>query len=236
MSVRSLLAVALLSAFVLASLPASAQVPPVAGGPSKVTIVDLAPGPAPVSAGSTHSVGFSVNFQAQGFQCTSASSVTIDLAVTNAGQAPVGVVPVVDPPNLTIAVPGPAVYQSVAPGTPAVPFNGTGTATLRITIGPNAASGSYKATVGASFKSVQPNGCVGTLPDAQDSKNHEITIAGSGGTGGGNTSQPPVGGNNTNMTNPPPSEPPKKSPGLEPLLGAGVLAAVGAARRFRRQD
>lgn len=238
MRLRVLIGLVLVS-LVAASLDAAAQ-------DITVTIVDLAPGPARVNAGQADTQGFSVNVFATGFQCTSAGAILVDLAVTNAGAAPAGVVAIVDPANLSFPVqPGP---YGLPGGTPppaplpvAAPYNSTLPATLRITT-TAAASGTFTASVSASHKAATAGdpGCIGTLPEKSDTKTHQVLIAGAGPVGGNGTSPPgPIGGNNTtggNETGPPPVEPPQKGflPGFEPLVAVAAAGLLALASRRRR--
>jgi hypothetical protein len=226
------LAVALVTA---ALLPAHAAAQ--ATGTTTLQIVDLPPGPATVNAGQTHTPQFNVNFQASGFQCTSAAQVSVTLVVTNANAAPQGVTPSVDPANLTFDIPVGA-YQTIAPGLPVMPYNATQGASLRVVASPTAASGTYRASVSAVFPATDltPN-CIGTLPAAEASGTHEVNIVGS--TGGNatppGTSPPPGGNNNTgNGTQPPP--PPARSPGfgVEIVVAGAIAAAAAVAGRARK--
>lgn len=231
MRLRLLLALALF-ALPMASLHAAAQ-----GSPTvTISIVDLAP-TATVNAGGAHSVGFTVQVEASGFQCTQGGTMQIDVALSNAGAAPPGVTPSVEPANISIAVPGPAVYGAPVPGLPVgAPLNESGAATLRIAT-TAAASGVFPATVSASFAGGEIAGCVGALPQASATANHQLTInaATSGNTTGGGTTPGPgtgTGGNNT--TGQQPAPPPSRGlPGFEPLLvlGAGAIALVARRRR-----
>jgi hypothetical protein len=241
MTLRSLLVLAF-SAALLGSGFAAAQTP----SSAKVTITDLAPGPATLAPGQTQTVSFNVNVFAAGFQCTTADKFVVDLVLTNAAAAPPGVKATVDPANVTIAVPVGA-YQDTS-GLPAplpvgAPFNASGAATLKITADPSTAGGDFKASVSAALKDGQPGqaqnggGCVGTVPAAQDTKTHEVVISagtsGGNNTGGGPIGGGPPGGNSTggNTSAPPPEEPTKKSPGIEPLVIVGVVGALAVLRR-----
>ena len=90
----------------IAAAPALAQ-----GATVTLSIQELTPSGS-VNAGQTHSAAFKVQMTASGFQCTQPATVTLDLALTNAAAAPPGVTASVDPANLTLTIPGPAVYGS----------------------------------------------------------------------------------------------------------------------------
>lgn len=228
MRLRPLLVLVLL-ALPLASLQAAAQ------GGATMTITVTGPASATVNAGGTHSASFDVNVVISGVQCASPGTVEIGVALSNAGAAPAGVTPTVDPANITIDIP-PGIHGAPVPGLPVgTPVNATATATLRIAT-TAAAGGTYPATIAASWAGGSAGqGCVGDIPAAQGSANHQLTIVPQqtgNGTSPSPSPNPGPGGNNTgNNTSQPP--PPRGLPGFESLAlaGAAVLVAVVARRR-----
>ncbi|HEV8360991.1 MAG TPA: hypothetical protein VGR28_11105 [Candidatus Thermoplasmatota archaeon] len=220
------LVVALLALAAVAP-PAVAQVP---AGTITVAIVDLPPGPARLNAGQTVSVGFNVQVTATNFQCTSPGAIDVALAITNAGAAPAGVTAAVDPANLSFPV-QPGVYGLPQPIPAGQPFNATLPATLRVTTSPSS-SGNFAISVSAAHAAAQACTPTGDLPDASDTKTHQVTIQGQTGGNGTGPGPGPIGGNNT--TEPPPSGNPPASkglPGFEAALAVTGLALLALRRR-----
>jgi hypothetical protein len=231
MRTAPVLVLALLGA-VAAAAPAFAQ----GGGTVTISIQGLGAS-ATAQAGQTHTAQFTVQVEASGFQCTQASTMSIDVSVANAAQAPPGATASVDPPNITLPVNAPAVYGLPTGPTPlpvGQPFNASGTATFKLVTEPTA-TGSFPASIQASFKGGALDNCQGTLPAATASATHTVTIQGgsapgnsTNGTSPSPTPTPTPGGNSTT---PPP--PPAKTPGFE-AVGA-LVASLGVAVALRRR-
>lgn len=227
MRLRLLLALALV-ALPLASFQAAAQ------GTPTMTITVTGPPTASVNAGQPHQASFQVAVQASGFQCTQAGQIDIAVALSNAGGAPPGVTPTVDPPMLSFAVP-PGVYGSPLPPEVPVPvgepLNESGQVTLRI-VTTAEAGGVFPATIAATYAGgAAGQGCFPDLPATSGSANHQVTIVAQQDNA---TTPPPstpgnMSGNNTGGQ-PPPS---RGLPGFEPLVAFGALAVAVLARRRR---
>lgn len=217
-------------ALAAAALPAAAQAPS-AQPMLTVTIVDLPPGPASVLAGQSEMVSFRVQVEASGFQCAQEAMISVDLALTGAGAAPAGLTLSIEPPNITFRVP-PGAYLGLGQE-PLGAYNESASATLRVATTPDARTGPFQASVSAAYAGGQPMGCVGTLPQAQDTKTHTVDVR------GGNVTQPPptgppTGNETGNTTQPPPEQPRRGLPGFGPLLVAGAAALVALAARRPR--
>lgn len=231
MRLRLLFALAVL-ALPLASFQAAAQ-----GAPT-MTLSLSGPPTASLNAGATHSASFTGYAEIQA-QCPNAKTIELSAALTNAGSAPAGVTPTLEPANITIDIPQ-GVHGPVVPGLPVDP-----TPTLNVTL-PSltlrvvtnaAASGVFPAAVSVSWAGgdLGPE-CIGNMAAASATVNHQVTIVPSA---GGNATTPPgttppPGGNNTGGNNTGAPPPPANTPGFEPLVLAGALALVAVAARRRK--
>lgn len=232
MRLRLLFALAVL-ALPLASFQAAAQ-----GGDATITISLSGPATATVNAGQSHSANFAGFVEISGIQCTQPGSIELTAALSNAGAAPAGVTPTVEPANITVEIPQGS-HGAIVPGLPPLgpAVNQSISVTLRVAT-TAAASGVLPATVAVSFAGGSAGqGCLNNVPAASGTANHQVTIVG-GASGGNGTSPPgttpPTGGNGTgNNTAPPPAAPPR-TPGFEPLVLAGALAVVAVAVRRRK--
>lgn len=204
-------------AFLLGLPLASAQAAPEAS-----LALDVSPGPVEIALGDSHDTPLEVTLTIRGIVCASPASVKVPLSVKDKPSPLAGVRGILDPAELTFAIP--------AGSHSATPYTGSAASTLRVSVATDAQGAhEHEFEVTALYAGGVPNGCqaAGSIAAADAIGSHKIMT----GAGSGTTPPSHAMGDGSSMSG---AEHPASSKDT-PAAGVALILAVAALVAISRR-